>query len=467
MNETQILVVDFNLSEDLGTQLISMLQSNSRFEIKTLQATDYRLDSLKDCIPAIAARNSPGLIFLVLASNTLERAAEMVDSIETYFPQVPIIVVTQTAEAAEMINLLKKGVADFITPPIREIDILPRIWRLLAQNMPEPRIKQKMKEKLAHKQIIGESPAFLNEIEKIPLVAKCDASVLITGETGTGKELIARAIHYLSMRANKPFISVNCGALPIDLVENELFGHERGAYTGAATTQAGIIQEADGGTLFLDEVDTLPPLAQVKLLRFLQEKEYRPLGSAKTLRADVRIVAASNSRLQEAIKQGKLRQDLYYRLNVVPISLPALRERREDIPLLTQHFLKSYSARFGKIGMSITFDAMQELLFQEWPGNIRELEHVIERAVILCEQDAIEVKHIIIESRSKRVAQKSFQQMKAEIISEFERNYLCRMLEVYQGNITQAAHAARKNRRAFWGLINKHQINVQIFKARY
>lgn len=469
MEESQILILDLNPMQDLGISLRSALHSISRFDIQVHQqpAADFRLSALEAYLSATSSASSPSLIILVLASALLKQASDMFEAIDKHFPQVPTIVVAESAESAELIDLLKRGVADFITSPFREIDILPRIWRLVEQNKPEPRLKQRLKEKLAHKQIVGTSPAFVSEIEKIPIIAKCDASVLIGGETGTGKELVARAIHYLSPRAGKPFISINCGAIPVDLIENELFGHERGAYTGAATTHAGLIQEADSGTLFLDEVDSLPPLAQVKLLRFLQEKEYRPLGSTKTLRADVRVVAASNANLEEVVRQGKLRHDLYYRLNVIPIKLPALRDRREDIPLLAQHFLKIYAVRFDKPDMKMTSEAVQELMFQEWRGNVRELEHVIERAVILCQQDTIQLKHIIIEGRSKMSAEKSFQQMKAEVITEFERNYLCRMLEVYEGNITRAAQAACKNRRAFWGLITKHRINVQMFKARY
>src|SRR5262249_30700623 len=191
---------------------------------------------------------------------------------------------------------------------------------------------------LGLEKMIGESRVFRGEIEKIPRLSRCDASVLITGETGTGNELCASAIHYLSRRAEYPFVPVNCGAIPVELMENELFGHDRGAYTGADRSQTGVIGEANGGTLFLDEIDCLPATAQVKLLRFLQKKEYRPLGSLKTSQADIRVVAASNTDLHEAIKSGRLRQDLYYRLNVLSLHLPPLRERREDIPVLSRHF---------------------------------------------------------------------------------------------------------------------------------
>ena len=194
--------------------------------------------------------------------------------------------------------------------------------------------------------------------------------------------MCARAIHYLSPRANKPFVPFNCGAIPTDLLENELFGHVQGTFTGAATPQPGLIPAADAGTLFLDDVDCLPPLSQVKLLRFLQEKEYRQLGSAKIHQADVRVIAATNVDLEAAVEKGRLRRDLFYRLNVVPISLPALRDRRADIPLIARHFLNKYAFEFGKKLTSFTSEAMQTLMFYDWPGNVRELEHVVERAVL-------------------------------------------------------------------------------------
>jgi len=249
----------------------------------------------------------------------------------------------------------------------------------------EEKTEQALTAKLGLQQLIGKSPAFTAEINKIPILAKSDISVLISGETGTGKEMVARAIHYLSERADKPFVPVNCGAIPVELLENELFGHDRGAFTGASGCRSGVIQEAEKGTLFLDEVDSLPLLAQVKLLRFLQDKEYRPLGSAKAMKGDVRIVAASNADLESAIAAGTLRRDLYYRLNVFPVHMPALRDRPGDIPILVDYFAARLAGRMGKRIRHIekrTLDAMQQY---SWPGNIRELQNIIERGIILAE----------------------------------------------------------------------------------
>jgi transcriptional regulator with PAS, ATPase and Fis domain len=320
-----------------------------------------------------------------------------------------------------------------------------------------------MKAKFGLKQMIGESASFLSEIKKIPVLARSDVIVLITGETGTGKELCARAIHYLSPRSRAPFMPINCGAIPVDLVENELFGHEKGAYTGAAESRTGLIAEAEGGTVFLDEIDCLPLAAQVKLLRFLQEKEYRPLGARKMKKADVRLLAAMNIDPVEAIAEGRLRQDLYYRLNVIPLAIPPLRERREDIPLLVRHFLMKYAVQFNKSIVDISEEAMQLLQLYDWPGNVRELEHNVERAVVLSKERIIEPKDIVLPA-SEADPQESFHDAKMKMTAAFEKAYIERFLLAHHGNISQAARAAQKNRRSFWELIRKYEIDVENFK---
>lgn len=325
--------------------------------------------------------------------------------------------------------------------------------------------KQILRQKLGLSHIVGGSPEFLKEVNRIPVVSACDATVLILGETGTGKELFARAIHYLSSRASRAFVPVNCGAIPADLIENELFGHERDAYTGASSTKSGLIAEADGGTLFLDEVDCLPLMAQVKLLRFIQEKEYRPLGSTRTQRADLRIVAATNCDLVNAVEAGRVRRDMYYRLNVLPFNLPPLRDRREDIPLLAHRFLSKYSLEFNKSFSGFSPEAMQVLVSYDWPGNVRELEHVVERVVVLAAGPIVMRNDVPISSPSVSSSY-SFKDAKARLIEQFEKTYIRSVLVAHSGNIARAAQAAGKNRRAFFELIRKHQINVQSFKVQ-
>jgi transcriptional regulator with PAS, ATPase and Fis domain len=316
-------------------------------------------------------------------------------------------------------------------------------------------------------QIVGESASFLREIEKIPVIAKSNSTVLISGETGTGKELCARAIHHLSERSGFPFVPVNCGAIPVDLVENELFGHRKGAYTGAHESKDGLISEANGGTIFLDEIDCLPLSAQVKLLRFLNDKDYRQLGSTEVIRSDVRVIAASNIRLDLAVNENRFRRDLYYRLNVIPLSLPPLRERREDIPLLARHFLKKRAIEAGRDLNDFSIGAMRKLMLYDWPGNVRELENVIERAVVFAKGTSIDSADLVLAESHEDDGMESFQNAKAKVVEQFERVYIRSLLLCHEGNISRASKTAGKNRRAFWELIRKYGIDAQGFRPHH
>jgi DNA-binding NtrC family response regulator len=277
---------------------------------------------------------------------------------------------------------------------------------------------------------------------------------------------MARSLHYLSRRSGGPFVPVNCGAIPTELVENELFGHERGAYTGAGGPKAGLVAEAEGGTLFLDEVHDLPPLAQTKLLRLLQEREYRRLGCPKTRTADIRIVAAANRDPRECVRRGQLREDLYYRLNVVELQIPPLRDRQQDIPLLAAHFIGQYAAAFDRPAQALSSRALECLHARAWPGNVRELEHAIERAVILS-RDSIIKEDLVAEGDSgiSPPCMGSFNRAKAKFVVQFEREYIERILLAHEGNISSAARAANKHRRAFWELMRKHGIDAARFKT--
>ena len=310
-------------------------------------------------------------------------------------------------------------------------------------------------------QIVGQSPSLLAQLSRLRQVSACGATILISGETGTGKELFARAAHYLSRRSAGPFVALNCAAIPADLIENELFGHVRGAFTGALSSHPGLLDEATGGSLFLDEIDSLSLPVQAKLLRFLQEKEYRPLGSTKPVRADVRVIVASNTSLEEAVRIGKFRQDLYYRINVISLPLPSLRNRREDIPLLAQHFVEKYANEFGRPARFLTLAATERLTGHSWPGNVRELENVIQRAVLLCEGDSVTDEMIGIPASADGPFDESFRARKTRAIQDFERGYLTTLLHRHHGNISAAARSAKKNRRAFWQLLRKHRLLVE------
>lgn len=464
MEQREILLLDFEGNGPLGQSMRRIIESCSNPGFRLVCHTCSGFSVADGELSQIILRQKPLLIILVLPRLSLSDLDSVFQILGPGALSHPVVVVIE-ADQEELVELVRPGVSDFIIPPLRDSEVLVRIQRLVNQVSREQKTQRALTEKLGLQQLIGKSPAFIAETNKIRILAKSDISVLISGETGTGKEMVARAIHYVSERTDKPFVPVNCGAIPVELLENELFGHDRGAFTGASGSRSGVIQEAEKGTLFLDEVDSLPLLAQVKLLRFLQDKEYRPLGSTKAVKGDVRIIAASNADLETAIAAGTLRRDLYYRLNVVPITLPALRHRADDIILLAHHFLAEKAARLNSPAVEFSPEAERKLMRYSWPGNVRELEHVIERVVVLCTQKTIHEDQIILSGENNYSEQLSFQEMKANVISEFETNYIQNLLVTYRGNITKAAEAAQKERRTFWQLIRKHNIDVQKFKV--
>lgn len=412
-------------------------------------------------IARVSSERHPSLAILLLDHRTLAHDALFSDILASLPQDIPVIVAAQDFEATEIRTVLELGVTDFITPPFNSASVLPRVWRLLRHSALSVGGREALQEKLAMKRLglVGESPSFLEEIKKIRQVARCDITVMICGQTGTGKELVARAVHYLSPRSDRPFVPIDCAAVPPELTESELFGHERGAFTGAVTKSRGLIAAADQGTLFLDEVDALSLGVQAKLLRFIQEREYRPLGSSEIRKADVRIISASNCDLQQLVRNNEFREDLYYRLNVVQLRLPGLRQRREDVILLARHFAAKYAARFNQPVREFSRGALQKLLMHQWPGNIRELENVVEAAVALCDGPLIRASDLSLTPEQSE-APASFREAKAQFITEFERDYIVRLLCACAGNVSEAARAAGKNRRAFWELMRKHEINV-------
>ncbi len=375
--------------------------------------------------------------------------------------QAPVMVVLQGRHPAELLEVVKLGISDFITLPLRKVEVLARLWALDRRVAEEDPVFSQLYAKHGIGQIVGRSPAFLAAVRELPKIAKCNASVLVNGETGTGKEIVARAIHYLSSRSGKPFVPVNCGAVPVELLENEFFGHESGAFTSANSVRHGVVQEAEGGTLFLDEIDCLPLPAQVKFLRFLQDGHYRPLGSERVCQGDVRVIAASNTDFKEALKSNRFRKDLYYRLNVLSVSLPPLRERPEDIGLLARHFLLKYAEKFAASVRDFAPATLLKLACYDWPGNVRELENVVERAVVLAEHALIQPGDVRLHEASGATTRVSFQQLKAMAINQFERTYLRQALSEHGGNISKAAESAQKDRRAFWELLRKHHITAE------
>ncbi len=364
------------------------------------------------------------------------------------FPELPVVMMTAYGTVETAVASLKEGAIDYLTKPI-DLDELLLILRSVLERsnlIRENReLKARLQQRYGFQNIISNSPKMEEVMGLVARVAPSQATVLIRGESGTGKELIANAIHHASARADKPFLKVNCAAIPETLLESELFGHEKGAFTGALQKRIGRFEEADGGTLFLDEIGELPPTTQVKLLRILQEKEFQRLGSNVTLRVDVRIIAATHRNLEEAMKNGSFREDLYYRLNVISLHLPPLRERKEDLPLLIDHFLKKYSELNQKKVLDLSKEARTLLLRYSYPGNVRELENLIERAVVLCRGTVITREDLpfhLQEGASEAQGRPS-KQMKTlpEILEEVERDLILKALHQHQGIQTRAAES--------------------------
>lgn len=367
--------------------------------------------------------------------------------------------------SGELLDSLLNGMDDFLSCPFDEQDLAARVQYLLHRSAGSAPVPPLPTEERRFGPLIGNSPCFHEVLRKVPLLARSDATVLITGETGTGKDLVARAIHYQSPRHGRPFIPVNCGALPDHLCENELFGHAKGAYTDASSSEKGLVAEAEGGTLFLDEVETLSLSAQAKLLRFLQDREYRPLGSSKGVIADVRILAATNRDLQRQVLGRQFREDLYYRLNVLSLTIPPLRDRLEDIPLLANHFLARYAVQYRRSAVTLSPGAIRKLMACPWPGNVRELEGIVQRALILCTTATIEPDDLDLSPgiAADPAEGGSLRDAKTRTIGQFERAYLANLLRSHHGNITQAARAAGKERRTFQRLLQKYGLERSAF----
>ncbi|MCP3963682.1 MAG: sigma-54-dependent Fis family transcriptional regulator [bacterium] len=433
--------------EQLGEQLRSLLPAE--VEVRA-----------RDRIPRAPLTPAPDLIVVRSTSSVIRR--EQLRGFEDPRRPTPILGVfcSQGDNAGRVVRSLSRGVNDFLCCPIQRFDLLPRIQRLLPDSAGRPR-SRKPPELEA---LVGESEPFLRQVDVIPRLAATDATVMISGETGTGKELVARAIHYHSRRRGKPFVPLNCSALPETLVENELFGHAKGAYTNASSVQRGLVEEARGGTLFLDEVDTLSLSVQVKMLRFLQDLKYRPLGAARSRSADVRILAATNADLRQAVALRRFRADLFYRLNVLRLRLPPLRERSGDVPLLAAHFLSLYGRQYQR-PMTISARAMDKLSAYSWPGNVRELKAVLQRAMLLSTETRLEPHDLDLPASvgGGTTPRRRFQEAKALVIAGFERDFLARVLAAHQGNVTRAAKSAGKERRAFQRLLHKHRIDPRDF----
>jgi len=427
------------------------------------------------CIQEQSASRPPDKLLsapdLILLRPSIGEAAQgLIQSCKEKWGRASILAVlcARWDRLLEDLPLVLTQVDDFLPCPFHESELLLRVRRLLQSKGTTAISSEKSRTNKAHfGALVGESESFVRAIKNIPPLAQCDATVLVCGETGTGKELFARAIHYHSARQSKPFIPVNCAALPDHLFENELFGHVKGAFTDATSSEKGLIAEAEGGTLILDEVDALSPAAQAKLLRFLQNGEYRPLGSSRSVTANVRIIAATNTDLFDRVKAKMFREDLYYRLNALTVCIPPLRERTEDIVHLSNHFLTQYARERNAERRGISSDALHKLMGYAWPGNVRELEGVILRGLVLTTCATLQPEDINLPQEHSRPTQenKLLRHAKTSMIHNFELSYLTNLLATNRGNITHAAMAAGKQRSTLQRLLRKYSLDPKSFRV--
>ena len=391
-------------------------------------------------------------------------------------PEISVIILTAYATIANAVEAIQKGAHDYITKPFRREHVLLTLdkamkWQAMVNE--NRALRQALAEKNGFSSMVGSTPVMQNIFERIHQVAPTMGTVLITGPSGTGKELVARAIHMHSLRNTKKLITVNCTAIPEQVLESELFGHVKGAFTGAWQDKKGLVETAHEGTLFLDEIGDLSFPMQTKLLRLLQEGEYRPVGGVTTRKADLRFIAATNHDLKADIKESRFREDLYYRLNVIRFDLPPLKERRQDIPLLAYHFLEKYARLNQKNIQHISPEAMQILSSQEYPGNIRELENIIERGVIFCRSDTLKVNDLQLDSDQQQlpakldedIMQLPFKEAKDKMTDIFHRFYIRSILSKNDGNISKAAAAAGIQRQYLHRLMKESHIRAEDFRS--
>ncbi|MFZ2322740.1 MAG: sigma-54 dependent transcriptional regulator [Ignavibacteriaceae bacterium] len=373
------------------------------------------------------------------------KGTELLEKIKTLSSQTSVIIITAFGSLETAITALRNGASDYILKPVEFDELLFKAKKLFEVRdlLLENRVlREEIHRKYDFENIIGKSASIKKVYEMIEAVAETDTTILISGNSGTGKELVARALHYKSHRKNKPFVAVNCGAISENLIESELFGHKKGAFTGAISDKDGYMKAANGGTLFLDEISEMPPQLQVKLLRSIQEKEYTPVGTTVSLSVNTRFIATTNRNLEEEVKAGRFREDLYYRINVVEIHIPSLKEREEDIPLLADHFLNKYRKELNKNIRGIDNEAMRAFLTHEWKGEVRELENIIERAVIFCKGDLISLPDLPPSFRPQTDEMEfSFSGSLDESVRKFERDFILRALENNDNNKEKTADA--------------------------
>ncbi len=434
----RILIID---DDKEFLKLFGLTLKKEGFSVLTSQNIENALSVLE--------KNDIDLIFLDQYLGETE-GTEAISILKNKNPDIPVVILTAYGNLKDAIDAIKKGAFNYLTKPV-DRDELNIVINQVKEITTLKKEISNLKDILST-DIIAESPVMKSIFKNAEKIAPFDITVLITGESGTGKEVLARFIHKKSKRSKEPFVAINCGAIPHELLESELFGYKKGAFTGANRDKKGLIEEADKGTLFLDEIGELPLDLQVKLLRVLEEGEIRPLGSTKSKKVDIRLIAATNRNLEKLVKEGKFREDLYFRLKVVHFHIPPLRERKEDIVPLAKLFIKKYSKKYGIPEKKLSEKAIQELISHDWKGNVRELEHLIEKTIIMSEGNSIET---FDEISTEGIYIRPFKEEK----EEFEKNYLKRLLLISKGNISKASKISGKTRAEIYRLMKKYGIN--------
>ncbi len=442
-SQPTILVID---DEEVMRDVMSRLLSEEGYRVLAAETPDQGMELL-----------SQEVIDLVLLDLMLPGRSGLVvlEEIRQADPDAVVIMITAYASIESAVRATKSGAFDFLTKPFKNEELLLSVKNGLNKRQLEQenrQLKRLVQDRFAFQNIVGKSEQIRKVFDLITQVGPSRSTVLITGESGTGKELVAKALHNCSPRAGRPFVAVNSGSIPSDLLESELFGHVKGAFTGATATKKGLFEIADQGTIFLDEIGTIPLETQAKLLRVIQEREFRRVGGLDRIRVDVRIIAATNIDLKKAVDERNFRDDLYYRLNVITLNLPALRERREDIPLLVDHFVGRFSSENGRVACRFDSDAMRVLVEYDWPGNVRELENVVERAVVLAPADGLVKADLLpkdlINSSSVGLGRLSSVQSGAslkDLVQDYEKGLIISALEKTNYNQKKAADLLRVN----------------------
>jgi two-component system, NtrC family, response regulator GlrR len=430
-----------------------------------LESLDYKVTAAQNEEEAKQAVTAEAFDLAVIDLQLVNQdGISLMEELHLTCPDMPAIILTAHGSIESAVEAMKRGAFTYLTKPFDARELALQVERALEKmrlTSEISRLKGLLTERYDFANIVARSERMQKVLEVVSRIAINDSTVYINGESGTGKEVIARAVHLASGRKDKPFVAVNCAALPETLLESALFGHEKGAFTGAIRSSKGLFAQAHGGTIFLDEIGDMPLSIQAKFLRVLQERQFHAVGGERSLEVDVRVIVATNKNLEDLVRQAQFREDLYYRIHVIPIALPPLRERKEDIPSLAEFFLKKFSRQMKKKVKGLTPAALQRLMLHDWPGNVRELENTIEYAVAMTVQDVI-TEDLVLPAKN-RTTEETAKPLK-EAKDAFEKAYLVRLLESTRGNVSSAANLAGKYRADFYALLKKHSLNPGDYK---